>query len=142
MTREIHWIAAGALALALTGCAMFRSDDADAMAQAVDAGLDAGTLTCTVIVGEAPEVVPQVRTAMARATVVLAADDVTGAALVEALGAIDDARWRAYAQAALRLLLRRVGAAGLDASIAKDSPVAAGAGAFIEACGVSIGGVS
>jgi hypothetical protein len=129
--------------LLVAGCALLRSGDPDALQAATDTGLDAGTLTCTVVVGEAPELVPQVRAAVARGQAVLAAEDVTGRALVEALMAIDDLKWRTYAQAGLRLALRRIAGTGqLDVSVAKDSPVAVGASAFFEACASMLGDVA
>ncbi len=127
-----QWMKVVALVATLSGCALLQPgrDPADAQA----AGLDAGTLVCAVLIGEAPELRSQVEAAITRASKVLAAPDITGAAVVEALSEIRDWRWRIYAQSAVRILLRRMTGAGLDVTLPPNSPAVVGAKAFFTAC--------
>lgn len=127
------------LLLLLASCSLLQPGTPGSTQNATETGRDAGTLTCTVMQSEAPLLVPQVRDAVARGEAVLATPDITGQALIETLSVIDDFRWRLYAQAGLRMVLQRLaGASSLDVTIAPDSPVAVGAGAFFKACNAAL----
>lgn len=122
-------------ALLFAGCAAFKPGPNDAVAKAVVAGQDAADLTCTAIsVKASPGVKLQVTDGLAKAETVLSSDNITSAALLEALGAVKDEQWRGIAQAGLRVLLRRVNGGEVPVTIAKDSPAAAGVLAFVVGC--------
>lgn len=127
------------LAVALAGCAIFKpAANPDVASSAATWGADLADIACTGVKAKAPQVVPSVESAITKGKAVLASDSITGAALVEAVSVISDPDYRSMAQAAVRILVRRTG--GLEnATVAKDSPLAVGAGGFFDECQLIIG---